>query len=185
MNEKALGAAVLTVVALVVGGYRAGNRALDFLTIKPGETLPGTAYRYAFQLKEVMHSDGTLEKSAAVFLTDDQGRAYQLPGNFVFRERPGEFICDQCVAILQEGEAMYVVTRSPAAGDPGTYEHRVLTLSEAEPRPAANRVYPSCGQVYRQETDLIFPHHPAHCPGPWSLGQPRQWEYSHVPLLQP
>ncbi|MFH7244843.1 MAG: hypothetical protein ACHWZW_18570 [Spirulina sp.] len=187
MNGKALGAAILTVVALVGGGYRAGNRALDFQSIKPGETLPGTPFRYTFQLKEVMHSDGTLEKSSSVFLTDDQGRAYQLPGNFVIRESPGEFICDQCVAILQEGEAIYVVTRSPAANTPGTYEHRVVNLSEPirEPSPAAKAVYPSCGQVYRQETDLVFPNHPAPCPGLWPVGQPRQWEYSYVPFPQP
>lgn len=187
MNGKALGAAVLTVVALVVGGYQVGDRSLAFRSIKPGETLPGTAYRYAFQLKEVMYSDGRLEKSSEVFLTNDQGQTYQLPGNFVFRESPGEFICDQCVAVLQEGEDTYVVTRSPATGTPGTYEHRVVNLSEAirEPNSVVKTVYPSCGQVYRQETDLVFPHHPAPCPELWSLGRPRQWEYSHVSLHRP
>lgn len=183
MNGKALGAAVLTVVALIVGGYRVGDRSLAFRSIKPGETLPGTAYRYAFQLKEVMHSDGRLEKSSEVFLTNDQGQTYQLPGNFVFRASPGEFICDQCVAVLQEGEDTYVVTRSPAEGNLGTYEHRVVNLSEFGP--ATDTIYPSCGQVYRQETDLVFPHHPAPCPGLWPLGRPRQWEYSHVSLHRP
>jgi hypothetical protein len=183
VNGKALGAAVLTVVALVVGGYRAGNQTLDFQTIKPGEILPGTAYRYAFQLKEVMHPDGTLEKSSAVFLTDDQGRAYQLPRNFVFRERPGEFICDQCVAVLQEGKDTYVVTRSPASENPGTYEHRVVNLSEFGP--ATDTIYPSCGEVYRQGADLVFPHLASSCPGFWAMVTPQPWEYSHVPIDGP
>lgn len=183
MNGTALGAAVLTVVALVVGGYRVGDRSLAFRSIKPGEPLPGTAYRYTFQLKEVMYPDGTLEKSSAVFLTNDQGQAYQLPGNFVFRESPGEFICDQCVALLQEGEDTYVVTRSPAAGNPGTYEHRVVNLSE--PGPAPDRIYPSCGEVYRQGEDLVFPHLASSCPGLWAIVPPQPWEYSHVPLNGP
>jgi hypothetical protein len=183
VNGKALGAAVLTVIALVVGGYQAGDRSLAFHSIKPGEILPGTAYRYAFQLKEVMHPDGSLEKSLAVFLTDDQGRAYQLPGNFVFRESPGEFICDQCVAILQEGEATYLVTRSPSEDAHGTYRHWIVNLSQ--PSATQESGYLSCGQVYRQEQDLVFPHHPAQCPGLWPSQQPQQWEYHHVALGGP
>ncbi|QQE64534.1 hypothetical protein GFS31_12150 [Leptolyngbya sp. BL0902] len=178
-----MGAAILTVVALVVGGYRVGDRSLAFRSIRPGETLPGTAYRYVFQLKEVMHADGTLEKSSAVFLTDDQGGAYQLPGNFVFRESPGEFICDQCVALLQEGEDTYMVTRSPSAGSPGTYEHRVVNLRE--PSPTTDTIYPSCGQVYRQGAGLVFPHLAPSCPGFWAMVTPQPWEYSHVPLSSP
>jgi hypothetical protein len=181
VNTKAFGLGILAVLTLGLGAYRWRQQPLAFQDIQPGQPIVGTDYSYTFRISETTRSDGTFFKTFEVFLTDARSQtSVQLPGNFTLRERPGEFICVRCVAILRQAGHTYAVTRSHNGGSGGYYRHSILALSQPTAQGPATQL--SCGKVYRQRTDLIFPSHREGCPEFWPDPQPQNWDHGYVVL---
>ncbi|MEM9152125.1 MAG: hypothetical protein AAGB19_16955 [Cyanobacteria bacterium P01_F01_bin.3] len=161
------GKQLLVALSLVLGTtacFPLANRSIPFHHARHNQALPNTPYSISLETDETEIETGRWLRADSLSLVHQETGEIFLVSTGSFLDKTAEIAnCKDCITAIEAHGKTYFLTRFNGGGSGSFYFHDIVELTENEAIPVRPN-YISCGQVFKEDDQLVFPSHEFKCP---------------------